>query len=115
MEASVILANTGHAQVSGTTGRGGEMRFIISGDVDIATSKSLLGSILEASGDLGCNIILDLRDVDFIDSVGLQMLLRLQSRSIAHERIMLVVTGENKRVWRILDISGIGRLLNVRF
>lgn len=78
----------------------------LAGDVDIQ-SRPLLAAEVDgfvASGR--CTVVVDLADVGFLDSTGLQLFLRL--RGVAQERGGAVrLRSANNRVLRILEVTGV--------
>ena len=77
-----------------------------SGEVDIASAPDLEQAIAE-SGD---EVILDLRDVVFMDSTGLRALLRASSTRGAGLRLLAKSEGP---VRRLFDVSGVARELRI--
>jgi anti-sigma B factor antagonist len=77
---------------------GGELRLLVRGDLDVAAADSLLADVARAVADEPARVIvLDLTDVEFIDSSGLRVLLevhrghpsaRLGPRSASVDRVL---------------------------
>lgn len=78
----------------------------LSGDVDIQT-RPLLAHEVDGFVESGsCTVVVDLADVDFLDSTGLQLFLRL--RAVAEERGGSVrLRSADHRVLRILEVTGV--------
>ena len=76
---------------------------VVHGDIDIAGGPTLEQYVLRSQDDLP--IVLDLRDVDFIDSSGLRTLLAATRRARRHDsHVRLRNVG--KAVRRMLEITG---------
>lgn len=82
------------------------------GDIDIQRRPDLSREVDRFLQSGRCTVVVDLADVDFLDSTGLQMFLRL--RAVAEERGGSVrLRSANHRVLRILDVSGVTRLFSL--
>ena len=89
---------------------GRSMRIVPSGELDIATTPELEQVLDEAAADGVTEIVLDLRELTFMDSTGLRALAQANSR--AGERgVMLSIIRGPRQIERVLEISGLGSLL----
>lgn len=80
------------------------------GELDIATTPGLEQALSDATADSVTEIVLDLRELTFMDSTGLRAL--AQANSIAAERgISLSIIRGPRQIERVLEISGLGALL----
>ena len=76
------------------------------GELDFATRDELVET-LTAIEELGArSIILDLRDLSFIDSAGLHVLIAAHKRALAGGWRFQIVCGPGP-VWRALELSGL--------
>ena len=76
------------------------------GELDFATRDELV-EMLATIEELGTRgIILDLRDLSFIDSAGLHVLIAAHKRAFAGGWRFQIVCGPG-RVWRALALSGL--------
>jgi anti-anti-sigma factor len=76
------------------------------GELDFATRDELVET-LTAIEDLGTQgIVLDLRDLSFIDSAGLHVLVAAHKRALAGGWRFEIVCGPGQ-VWRALALSGL--------
>jgi anti-anti-sigma factor len=82
---------------------------VVQGELDIASSPDLRREAEAAIRGGPERIVIDLREVTFIDSSGISVLLRLRSRAIAQRVDMIVMrpTGAPDRVFEICGIEGI--------
>jgi stage II sporulation protein AA (anti-sigma F factor antagonist) len=94
------------------TRTGRTIRIVVSGELDIATVP-VLDSALRSAGHVAALIVVDLRDLEFIDSSGAQLLLTADRsmREAAGGR-MLVVRGSYEVDW-LLGLLGFDRELEL--
>ncbi|MFI5586024.1 STAS domain-containing protein [Amycolatopsis sp. NPDC051758] len=58
-------------------------------------------------------LVLDLSEVDFLDTDGLAVLGDIQARTVRENATLRIVTGDNRMVRRALSVSGLDHALNV--
>jgi anti-sigma B factor antagonist len=86
--------------------------FAVGGELDLASSPTLeqeLDRVREADVDL---LIVDLRDLRFMDSTGLHALVKANKRAIEAGRRFAVIQG-GPQIQRLLSLTGVGELLVV--
>jgi anti-sigma B factor antagonist len=86
--------------------------FAVAGELDLATSPTLVQELdraRDADVDL---VIVDLRDLRFMDSTGLHALVRAHKEAHDAGRRFAVIQG-GAQIERLLDLTGVGDLLNV--
>ena len=86
--------------------------FTVSGELDLRTSPELeerLGQAFNAGAEL---VILDLRQIEFMDSTGLRVLLASHQRAQETRRRFALVRGADQ-VERELTLTGVRDLLTV--
>jgi anti-anti-sigma factor len=84
----------------------------VSGELDLRTSPELeerLGQAFDAGVEL---VILDLRQIEFMDSTGLRVLLASHQRAQESGRRFALVRGADQ-VERVLTLTGVRDLLTV--
>jgi anti-sigma B factor antagonist len=84
----------------------------VAGEVDLATAPALrdaLGALL-ADG-AAARVVVDLSAVTFLASSGLAALLEAHQRACASGRALRVVVAE-RTVWRVLEVTGLVRVLD---
>ncbi len=74
------------------------------GELDLASADVLEREIRGLPGDVE-RVVVDLRDVEFIDSTGLRLLLSVRNGAMRERRHLLVVPGP-PRVQRIFELTG---------
>jgi anti-anti-sigma factor len=91
--------------------RNGVARVVVQGELDLGTVPILDGHLSSLEQDGVKAIILDLRDLSFIDSTGLRALLDASSRA-ANDGHRLAIVGAPDPARRLLEITGTERILN---
>ncbi len=84
----------------------------VAGELDLRTSPKLeeaLGRAFDAGAEL---VILDLRQIEFMDSTGLRVLLTAHQRAHETGRRFALVRGADQ-VERVLTLTGVRELLTV--
>ena len=81
------------------------------GELDLATAPALERALAKAAGD-SAPLVLDLRQLGFIDSSGLRVILSAASQAAEAGRRLILVRGQNQ-VARVLDITGSDQHLEV--
>jgi anti-sigma B factor antagonist len=83
------------------------------GELDLATAPELEGVLLPAVRE-GRSVVLDLRGLEFLDSSGVRTIVEAHGQATeAGGRFGVVRPGEGSDVWRILEVSGVDRVLQV--
>jgi anti-anti-sigma factor len=89
---------------------GGSTRIAPTGELDIATTPALEQAIAEATSEPGATLVLDLRELTFMDSTGLRTLAQTNARADSAGFALAIVRGP-RQIERVLEISGLGALL----
>jgi anti-sigma B factor antagonist len=95
--------------------RSGQGRVILGlhGELDIAAAPQLGAEIARAQSESGSEaIVLDLADLQFIDSSGLRAILTAHERAREAGRELAVTPG-GPQVARLLEIAGVGGILRL--
>lgn len=79
------------------------------GELDIATTPEL-EQALDAAANGGGEIVLDLRELTFMDSTGLRALAQANTRAEETGVALSIIRGP-RQIERVLEISGLGALL----
>jgi anti-sigma B factor antagonist len=89
----------------------GVQRLAVTGEVDIATADLLTDTITDliTAGHVA-ELIIDLDQVTFLDSTGINSLIRGHNLAVAFG-IAYLVTNPHKMVRQVLDITGVLHLL----
>lgn len=83
----------------------------LSGEVDLSTIAEAESRFEEVLGGAHELFVLDLREVTFLDSSGLRLMLRLDERQRGEGRRLTVVRG-GRRVARVLELTGADQRLH---
>lgn len=91
---------------------GGAIVFRLRGSLDLATSPSLRGALLEEAEKDRHDIIVDLTQLEFLDSTGLGALIGAHRRAAEHSgHVRLIV--QDGPIARLLNITGLMRVFGV--
>ncbi|MEA2290457.1 MAG: hypothetical protein QOD55_2454 [Solirubrobacteraceae bacterium] len=86
--------------------RDGRVHVTLRGELDLATAPEL-EELLEARIDDG-EVVVDLRDLEFMDSSGVRVLVAAHARAgRAGTRLILVRPARGSAVSKIIDVSGL--------
>ncbi len=94
-----------------TDGRNGITRLALSGELDMATVDVLTNALLDSERDGASAIMLDLRDLTFMDSTGLHAFLQARERSQGNGHSLLFV-GASHPVRTVFEIAGMESVLD---
>jgi anti-sigma B factor antagonist len=84
----------------------------LDGEVDVYTAPALRERLIEAS-ESGCEtVVVDMRDVDFIDSSGLGVLVSALKRVREHDGQLRIVTAKEP-ILKIFRITGLDRVFEL--
>ena len=84
----------------------------VSGELDMHTAATLREAALEALRQHGTTMWLDLRDVSFMDSTGLEVLLATRRRTEL-EGGSLTLVGPNACRLRVLEVTGLDKVFTI--
>ncbi|MGK2930456.1 MAG: STAS domain-containing protein [Acidimicrobiales bacterium] len=83
-----------------------------SGEVDVATAPKLRERLVDLINGGSTQVVLDLENVDFIDSTGLGVLVGALRRARADDGDLRIAC-TNSRLLRIFDITGLGEVFTI--
>ena len=85
----------------------GRVRVIVHGELDMETGPRAEEEIRRAESDKPEVLVLDLREVSFFDSTGLQLVLDADVRAREEGRTFIVLagTGEPRRVLELAEVT----------
>ncbi|MDA0174033.1 STAS domain-containing protein [Solirubrobacter taibaiensis] len=86
----------------------GKVRIVIRGELDMETGPRAEEELRRAENDQPGVLVLDLREVTFFDSTGLQIVLDADVRAREEGRTFIVLAGdgEPRRVMELADVIG---------
>jgi anti-anti-sigma factor len=85
----------------------GTVRFRLTGDLDLAGAPRLR-EVIDAHARAGQTMVVDLRELGFVDSMGLAALMRVQHRALARGAQLELVPGP-PAVQRVIATAGLER------
>jgi anti-anti-sigma factor len=88
-----------------------EVAIVVRGELDLATVPTLR-AVLDGVDPRHHRIVLDLRDVTFLDSMGVGLLVEA-SRRCASELCELALRSPSERVRQVLELTGLHEMLPV--
>lgn len=83
----------------------------VRGEIDMSTAPKLDRRLQEVAGEGHKEVQVDLSGVDYMDSEGLKVLIRL--RNTLGDDGEVVISGARDSVSRVLRISGVDRIFKV--
>jgi anti-anti-sigma factor len=95
-----------------TRSNGDAMLIAVGGELDLASSPALREELERAHSAGAELVILDLRELVFMDSTGLSVLVKAHQRAAESGRRFAVVRG-GKQVERLLTLTGVAERLTV--
>jgi anti-sigma B factor antagonist len=84
----------------------------VSGELDLASSPTLQEELDRVSASNSQLLIIDLRELDFMDSTGLSVLVRAHQRAEEQGRQLAMVKGP-QQVQRLLSLTGVADRLRL--
>src|SRR5699024_6575935 len=84
----------------------------VGGEIDLATAPKLREHLVTIVEGGGRQVIVDLADVDFIDSTGLGALIGGLKRVRSHDGELRLVCAE-PRILKIFDITGLDKVFEI--
>jgi anti-sigma B factor antagonist len=84
----------------------------VSGELDLASSPALQEEIDRVASSEAKLLIIDLRELDFMDSTGLSVLVRAHQRAEEQGRQLAMVKGP-QQVQRLLSLTGVADRLSL--
>jgi anti-anti-sigma factor len=78
----------------------------LAGELDLATAPQLEAMTVEVCGNGACELVLDLRDLAFIDSTGLRAILTARDHC-EEQRCELFLTPGPPAVQRLFELTGL--------
>jgi anti-anti-sigma factor len=86
------------------------LQIVPCGELDIATAGQLEQAVSRATSDAVPELVLDLRELTFMDSTGLRTLAQANVKAVQAGTALSIWRGP-RQIERVLEISGLGPLL----
>ena len=83
------------------------IRIVVRGELDMETGPRLREELRAAEAEAPATLVLDLRDVSFFDSTGLELLLdaEVRAREAGRTFVVLPGDGEPRRVLELAEVA----------
>jgi anti-sigma B factor antagonist len=91
---------------------GGQTRVALTGELDIASAESFEEKLADVEADSPGTLVLDLRNVAFIDSTGLRAVIAADERARTAGRRLVVVRGPGA-VERVFSVTQLDQRLEM--
>ena len=79
----------------------------LSGDVDISRAAAIRAELLRVLSNLDFGLVLDLRDVTYLDSAGVNVLFEVAERLASRQQALAAVVPETALIQRVLTLVNI--------
>ena len=84
----------------------------VGGEIDVYTAPKLRDKITELVGDGHHNLVIDMENVDFLDSTGLGVLVGGLKKVRAHDGTMELICSQD-RLLKIFRITGLSKVFAI--
>lgn len=92
--------------------RGGGVHVLLTGELDISTAQRLEDDLRRIEADRPELVVLDLKQLSFMDSTGLRLLITADARAREDGRRLAIVQG-NEMVQRVMRLTRLDERLNI--
>jgi anti-anti-sigma factor len=86
------------------------IRLLVTGEVDLATGQAFRAGLAAAQDKRPANLVVDLAGVTFLDSTGINALVRAHNRAVEDGSTVTVVNC-SPRVRRTFEVTGVWKIL----
>lgn len=86
-------------------------RISLSGELDLANSTTVETELDAVLADGECELVVDMRELEFIDSTGIALLVATLGRNDPQRPRVRFVPSASAAVARVLDLTGLGERL----
>lgn len=92
----------------------GDSTFIVlAGELDASSCPAVEAKLAETDGDGEGPVVVDLREIDFIDSTGIGLLVRAMRASAEDSNRLRILPSRSEDVQRLLEICGLDQALPI--
>ncbi len=91
---------------------GGRVVVTLSGEVDLSNAHEVEGQVADAIAGADA-VAIDLNGITYLDSRGLQLLLRLAERHVHHALDLVIVAAPRSIAHELLQVTGIVEIVPV--
>jgi anti-sigma B factor antagonist len=90
----------------------GSWRLALSGELDLASADQLEDAIHKAEEADDLRVVVDLSDLEFMDSTGLSVLLRAQARSRENGQRLSFKASKHRAITKLLELTETKEILD---
>jgi anti-sigma B factor antagonist len=76
----------------------------VTGELDLTTVSMLREPLLTQVANTNADVMVDLKEVDFIDSAGLALLVEARKRLVADSRLLYIIVAKGQQPERVLHL-----------
>src|SRR5687768_16425338 len=81
-------------------------RLVLRGELDLYSAPALDDMLVDVEGEKWPLVMLDLRELEFLDSAGLRLIVRTQARAGQDGRRLVIIRGP-ETVQRVFTLTGL--------
>jgi anti-anti-sigma factor len=85
----------------------------LSGEIDMSNAETIGAAVLQATGNDALGVVLDLSDVQYLDSAGIYVVFGMRSRLRARGQMLRLAVPEGSPVDDALRLAGVQRHVDV--
>lgn len=82
------------------------------GQIDLATAPDFRQTLMEAGFSSGHRVIVDLDGVEFLDSIGLGVLIGGHKRAVGHDGDFAIAV-QSDRIVHLLELTGLNQVFRI--
>jgi anti-anti-sigma factor len=103
------------SDIAGVRVEGGQpiVRAWIDGELDLSNTREVAGLLIDQVPNEAFGLLLDLSELDYLDSTGIQMLFELIERLQSRQQKLAVVVPPESPLQRVLQVVAIGETVPV--
>jgi anti-sigma B factor antagonist len=85
----------------------------LTGEIDMSNAEGIGSAVLDATGNDAYGVVLDLTDVQYLDSAGIYVVFGMRSRLRARGQVLRLVIPDGSPVDDALRLAGVQRHVDV--
>jgi anti-anti-sigma factor len=89
------------------------VRAWVDGELDLSNTREIAGQLIAQVPNAAHGLLLDLSELDYLDSTGIQMLFELVERLYNRQQKLVVVVPPESPLQRVLRVVAIGETVPV--
>ena len=89
-----------------------QVHLVLRGDLDLYNAPAFDDALVAVEGEKWPTLVIDLRELDFLDSMALRLIMRTHARAKQDGRRLVIVRG-TEQIDRVLSLSGLDQHLEL--